>query len=137
MNRCEVCGKRLRTGWKYCSEHRNTINPNIMGLGSRKWREREFRKEATMISFIGVIFIIVGLVLLFTPSVNENFPEFSIGIKGKFFGLGALGIGLLILYFAYKSYESIPKRLMKAEERVKRRRENLREEINEELDRGY
>lgn len=127
MSRCEVCGRHLKTGRKYCFEHRNSSLSNAginMGLASRGWRKRSYENEAKTILFIAILSITLGLILLSTP----------VGVKGKVIGVFALIIGLSLGYLSIRLFNSIPKKLMKAEARVKLQREGLRQEIKEELE---
>lgn len=127
MGRCEVCGRHLKTGRKYCFEHRNSSLSNAginMGLASRGWRKRSYENEAKNILILAAVFVVMGLGLLFTP----------VGVQGKIVGVLALIIGLALGYFSFKLSDSIPKKLMKAEARVRHKREELRQEIEEELE---
>ena len=77
---CVVCGKRIRTGWKYCFEHRNTqqfknknyANKELVGLGGI------LILFGMIIIFaggwiFGLIVIVAGVLLIISqPKINNR-----------------------------------------------------------------
>lgn len=51
---CVVCGRSIRTGWKYCYEHRNTRSETSNGIGD--WTSQLV--VGIVVFFISLIFII-------------------------------------------------------------------------------
>jgi hypothetical protein len=67
---CEICGKSIRTGRKYCKEHRNTLQTS--GLSSMKKIERlylRYRRKTMKLNyiylFLGIASLIIGILLYF------------------------------------------------------------------------
>lgn len=63
MKTCEVCGRRIRTGTKYCWEHRHTSQAEALR------GDRQFKKaEKFYYQWVLMKFFMLGLVLFFISS---------------------------------------------------------------------
>lgn len=83
--RCEVCGRTIKSGYKYCYKHRNHTKPVARG-------SRAMRQEAKMVFFIGAFISLIGSYLLFDalPKLPEGYKlfPFILAIAGvSFFGV--------------------------------------------------
>ncbi len=73
---CVVCGRRIRTGWKYCHEHRNTKSSS---------KKKGFQYNYGL-SWVGAMLLFLGLIV-----TSKNL-----------YGLILIIIGLLLLFLDYK-----------------------------------
>ena len=122
---CEVCGRPIKTGWKYCYEHRNTrTEPLSYGLAPRIDRERHFRDEALLLIMLA-IFIMIGGVL---------FMWFG-GILGFFAGLLIIWGGTKVFKMGMQSAGDIQKNVIKGDLVVRQRRQEALEDAKADL--GY
>jgi len=66
---CVVCGKPLRTGYKYCHEHRNH-----KATPRRRKLTREERRQADKFALGAMLVVFAGTIFYFTVKfVKENF----------------------------------------------------------------
>jgi len=67
MKTCEVCGRPIRTGRKYCYEHRGTRSDNVIDKAERKYISYHNTRTDFIMLFLFIIlmipFIFVGFFL--------------------------------------------------------------------------
>jgi len=119
--RCVVCGRSIKTGRKYCYEHRN-IQQERLPLLPRNLRRSYARKDATTIILVGIFAFILGFLFLW----NAN------GMN-KFLGLIIAFFGFLLLKQGIKNINGVEKGLIKAEMRVKLNKQDLFDEAKQEI----
>lgn len=118
IKRCEVCGRRIKSGWKYCFEHRNTIS-TFSGNYARTRREA-YRINA-LITTIGIFAFIFGISFLFVSSAGA-----------KILGVVLMIGGGAIAYTSTKSTNNIDRNIIKRQEKDKLKREDWRKEARRE-----
>lgn len=85
---CIICGKRIRTGYKYCWEHRNSKKVKVDSYGEGEW---------LMIPII--LFAVTGLIIIVGMMLKE---AYLFVVKNLFvFGVFLLIplITIIVLYF--------------------------------------
>lgn len=64
MRTCEVCGRRIRTGRKYCYEHRNTRSDNVVNKATKRYIQyhtnRTFLYFCIFFTILLFPFLVVG-----------------------------------------------------------------------------
>jgi len=119
VTRCEICGRHIRTGRKYCYEHRHSSNPS--GLPPTRTRRAFFEREALYIVLFGIALLLFSL-----------FFFYQAGFLSKVYGVIFIVLGIVALYWGVKDFRNVDKRLLRQGERAKRRRQELIREIKEE-----
>jgi len=83
MKTCEVCGRRIRTGRKYCYEHRNTRNDNIVNRATKGYINYHASRSSMIFALFGMM---TCLIIFFSISSNAY---------------TCLAIGLIILIISF------------------------------------
>jgi preprotein translocase subunit SecF len=78
MKTCEVCGRRIRTGRKYCYEHRGTRSDNIVDKTTTKYIQYHMNKTFASICMLFILLLIPFLLVGFF--INQFFTITWIGI---------------------------------------------------------
>ncbi len=105
MKTCEICGRPIKSGWKYCWEHRHTSQANTMREQREIDRATESFKDYKLKRLTRKLVIAVLVIAL------------MIFIFGGFFGkiflnvLGSIGFAGIIVLFAIS--EILRKRIEK------------------------
>ncbi|MCD4666557.1 hypothetical protein K8R47_01985 [archaeon] len=98
VKKCVICGNLIRTGRKYCYEHRNISQESKM----RVILERKLERQITVTN----VAFIIGIILIFLfIMVSINGPRDLKGIL-LFFGI----IGLLAGFLGLKEIRETKKR---------------------------
>ena len=79
-NRCIICHKRIRTGYKYCWEHRHSS-------GFEKRRRRGIQ-DITLYGFVLIGLMFFSLYLIFESIKLKNIYGFFLGIFLLILGIG-------------------------------------------------
>jgi len=114
--RCILCGRSIRSGYKYCYEHRYTKTEDY-GLPPEKVRRKYYAQPAIASLIMGFSFILISL---FT---------FKFSLK---YGFILLILGIVLLWTGFGASENIEKRVIGDKIRAKNRRKNLYEEMGGE-----
>ncbi len=122
MNRCIVCGRNIKSGWKYCWQHRNT-KPDSYGLPHVRIRRNAHIESSNYTIFVGICVIIPSLLAIYL-----------IGDWGiKFIGFVFLLLGIWVFRLGIGHRKNIKKILIKDKIRAKMDRDDLYEESREEV----
>ena len=108
MNRCIVCRRKIKSGWKYCWQHRNT-KPDSYGLPSKRTRRNAHIESSNYTIFFGICVII--------PSLLAIFLSGDWGIK--FIGFVFLLLGVWVFYSGIGHRKDIKKIIIKDKIRAK------------------
>ena len=122
MARCVVCGRNIKSGWKYCWQHRNT-KPDSYGLPSKITRGNYHTEQSNYVIFFGICLIIPSLLAMFLSS--------DWGMK--FIGLVFLLLGIWLFKTGVGYRKGIKKILVKDKIRAEMDRDKLYEEAREEV----
>lgn len=120
MKRCEVCGRRIKSGWKYCHEHRNFVSDNTRTYRDRL-RERKHISLLMVLLAFGIGFIITGYLLLKT----------AFYYPGEAWTFIIMGACLIIAFFIAWRFRSPERVILERKLREKERRKRLVEEVKE------
>jgi ABC-type multidrug transport system fused ATPase/permease subunit len=132
MKTCEVCGRRIRTGYKYCWEHRHTSE------GEKLRGDVLFNKaQKFYFQWVSMIFMMIGFGLLFLIS-------YLVVVLGGFMLLvnGAMVIAFIIMIIIFLPFV-LKNRIIrseKCEEYVKnhlRKHQDERDRINRIKDEAF
>lgn len=93
--RCQICGRRIKSGYKYCWEHRHTQSEFTYG------RKNALHKNLILSILIGLISL-VGGGLMFQN--RANIPE-----RFKIFIYILFIVGVAFVYMAYITYKKLNK----------------------------
>lgn len=128
MTRCIVCGRAIKSGWKYCWQHRNT-KVDSYGLPPDRVRSNYHIEQSNYTIFFGVCVIIASLFAIF---LHTSFGT-------KFLGIVFLALGIWVFRVGIGHRKDIKKIVIKDKIRAKMKREDLystaREEVEEERQR--
>jgi len=122
MARCVVCGREIKSGWKYCWQHRNTKTDSY-GLPQERTRRNAHIESTNYTIFFGICIIIPSLLAIFLSN--------DWGIK--FFGFVFLLLGIWVLRTGITYRKNIPKILIKDKISAKMDRDELYEEARKEV----
>jgi len=122
MKKCIVCGRNIKSGYKYCWQHRNT-RPDNYGLPSARTRKNYHTESSNYTIFFGICLIIPSLLAIFL-----------IGDGGlKFIGFVFLLLGIWVFRTGTGHRKDIDKILIKDKIRAKMDRDDLYKEAREEV----
>jgi len=79
MKTCEVCGRRIRTGYKYCYEHRHTRSDNVVDKATKQYIK--FHTTGIIVIPLTVLIImLIPFVILGFYWSDQFFTIISIGL---------------------------------------------------------
>jgi hypothetical protein len=78
MKTCEVCGRRIRTGYKYCWEHRHTRSDNVVHKATNDYIRFQMNKTFIVWGTFTVLLLIAFLLIGYL--VNQIYIALIIGI---------------------------------------------------------
>ena len=126
---CEVCGKSIRTGWKYCHEHRNTRVDSEMKIIRNADSFTEKKINTMVIGFSFIFLMIVG-------SIAFNYREHLVKIPDYVLVFGTI---IMVVTIALTLKHILTARLGRGSERYeeivksKLDKDRAKKEYDEEL----
>jgi predicted RND superfamily exporter protein len=126
--KCIICGRQIKTGRKYCYEHRNST-PDESSFQSEKKIRKKYIEEANREILIAIAFIFLGFISFFNSS-----PQI------KLIGFLFIILGVLAFIHGMKERKNVNNKTLLFEKKAikeklisKKRRENLLEEVKKDL----
>ena len=86
-NRCVECGKPIRTGRKYCSEHRGTISG---AYPEAKKVRRQHKRIVSDMLFLWVLLVAIGMWFLITGTLITKIIGIVLILFGSCMGIWGL-----------------------------------------------
>ena len=78
MKTCEVCGRPIRTGRKYCYEHRGTRSDNVVDYATKQYVSHHSMRSKTVLVCFGMLFFII--ILMAISMKGAGYACFTIGL---------------------------------------------------------